>query len=99
MTHSFVFLPVVATLHLLSLIAARPARAAAVQDEVRFSTTGQALFGARQGQAQATKTITFGNTPIFRDQRGPITAGSIVHLDQDPAVAHADPAPGGSCER
>jgi hypothetical protein len=73
----------------LSLMAPHPAWAATVQDEVTFSTTGQALFGTQEGQAQATKTITFGNTPIFQDKRGPITAGSIVHLDQDIPVETA----------
>jgi hypothetical protein len=80
---------IVLTVPFLSLMAAGTTWAATVQDEVTFSTTGQALFGAAQGQAQATKTIPFGNTPIFRDQRGPTTGGSIVHLDQDIPVETA----------
>ena len=79
----------VLTLCPLSPTAARRVHAVTVQDEVRFSTTGQALFGTQAGQTQATKTIPFGNTPIFHDQRGPVTAGQIVHVDQDIPVETA----------
>lgn len=63
-------------------IAATGASAASIADEVTFETFGQALLGANQGQGQATKTITFGNTPIFQDTRGPIENGAIYHIDQ-----------------
>lgn len=58
------------------------ASAASIADEVIFETFGQPLLGSNAGQGEKTKTITFGSTPLFRDTRGPITAGTIYHLDQ-----------------
>ena len=62
---------------------------ASVRNDVVFSSRGQALFGPNQGQAGATKTIPFGTTPVFQDQRGPVTRGQIYHLDQDIPVGTA----------
>jgi hypothetical protein len=75
----------------LLVLAATASRlpAISVHDEVTFATSGQALFGKAQGQAEATKTIPFGSTPVFQDQRGPVTNGAIYHLDQDIPVETA----------
>ena len=60
--------------------------AVSVTDEITFATTGQSLFGAA---GEATKTIPFGSTPVFHDVRGPVTQGTIYHLDQDIPVETA----------
>ncbi len=73
----------------LLTIAVAEAWPASVRDEVVFSTSGQSLFGPNQGQGEATKTITFGTTPVFQDKRGPVTQGEIYHLDQDIPVETA----------
>ena len=52
-------------------MATAPAGARSVRDNVTFSTAGRALFGADQGQAGATETIPFLNTPLFQFSAGP----------------------------
>jgi hypothetical protein len=76
---------------LQALCALAPPGAAAVtiSDEVTFESFGQPLLAASQGQGEATKTVRFGNTPVFRDTRGPIENGAIYHVEQNIPVETA----------
>ncbi len=76
------------SIHLVTICAvwllatACPTQAASVSDSVTFTSRDQALFGAKQGQEEAGKTITLGSLPLFHDARGPVTDGEIYRLEQ-----------------
>jgi hypothetical protein len=73
---------IVIALQAVSIAAPRGAAGISINDDVTFEALGQSLLGSNAGQGQATRTIPFGTTPLFSDRRGPITAGTIYHLDQ-----------------